>query len=66
MMEGASDGWTRTWLIPFLLLSRRRYGLTREGEAHLEFPAHSLTQYGKEIEPFFLTCERQPAPEVHG
>jgi DNA-binding PadR family transcriptional regulator len=66
MMEGASDGWTRAWLIPFLLLSRRRYRLTREGEAYLEFLARSLTQNGKEIEPFFLTCERQLAPEVRG
>jgi hypothetical protein len=66
MVEGASDGWTRAWLIPFLLLSRRGYGLTQESEAYLEFLAHSLTQYGKEIEQVFLTYERQPAPEVHG
>ena len=65
MVEGASDGWTRAWLIPFLLLTRRRYGLTLEGEACLQFLAHSLTQYDKETEQVFLTYERQPAPEVH-
>lgn len=39
------------------VLSRRRYGLTESGEAYLEFLAHSLGEYRKEIEVFFQAYE---------
>lgn len=43
------------------LLSRRRYGLTEDGAAYLEFLALSLEQYRREAECFLLACEGQPA-----
>jgi poly-beta-hydroxybutyrate-responsive repressor len=45
------------------LFSRRKYGLTGEGEAYLEFLAHSLELYRKEIELFFSAFE---GSAVHG
>lgn len=47
------------------LISQRRYGLTENGEAYLEFLAHSLERYRKEIDLFFLAYEEQPAREVY-
>lgn len=43
------------------LRSRRRYGLTEDGVAYLEFLAHSLELYTKEAERFLLAYEGQPA-----
>ena len=43
------------------LLSRRRYGLTEDGVAYLEFLAHSLELYTREAERFVLAYEGQPA-----
>jgi DNA-binding PadR family transcriptional regulator len=51
---------------PEYLLSQRRYGRTGPGEAYLEFLAHTLEQYHKEIELFLRTYEGLPAHEVHG
>jgi hypothetical protein len=63
-MDGAWQSWSHAWLVPFLLLSRCRYGLTETGEAYLESLAHSLERYPKEIELFFLLYEEQPVHEV--
>jgi len=43
------------------LLSRRGYGLSEVGHAFLEFLAHSLEQYRREVERFLLAYEGQPA-----
>lgn len=43
------------------LLSRRRYGLTEDGVAYLEFLAHSLELYRRKAESFLLAYEGQPA-----
>ena len=47
------------------LFSRRKYGLTSEGEAYLEFLAHSLELYRKEIEQFFSAYEGRTLQEAH-
>jgi hypothetical protein len=54
-MNGASDGWTRAWLVPFLLRSMRG------GDLSLK---QALERCRREIEPFFLLCENQPVYEV--
>jgi hypothetical protein len=52
-MDGASDGWTRAWPVPFLLRSMRGGYLS---------PKQALERCRREIELFFLYVE-QP---VHG
>ena len=118
-MDGASDSWSRDWLVPFLLLcvrdrdlyghelleqlaafgfgttrpgevyrvsrslegeglifsergnmdyliSRRRYGITEDGKAYLDFLAHSFEEYRREVEHFFLAYGERPAHQVYG
>jgi hypothetical protein len=52
-MDGASDGWTRAWPVPFLLRSMRGGYLS---------PMQALERCRREIE-LFLLCVEQP---VHG
>ena len=63
MVDRAWVSWSHAWLVPFLLLSRRTYGLTETGEVYLESLVHSLERYRKEFELFFL-YEEQPVHEV--
>ena len=53
-MDGAWQSWSHAWLVPFLLLSRRRYWLTETGEACLESLTRSIERYYKEIELFSI------------
>ena len=54
-MDGASDGWTCPWPVPFLLRSMRGGYLS---------PKQALGRYRREIELFFLLYEEQPVYEV--
>lgn len=44
-------------------LSRRRYSITKLGDAYLEYLANALVQYGEEIDLFFRFFEKQLARE---
>jgi hypothetical protein len=46
-MDGAWVSWSHAWLVPFLLLSRRRSWLTETGEACLESLTRSIARYYK-------------------
>jgi hypothetical protein len=63
-MDGEWVSWSHAWLVPFLLLSRRRYWLTETGEACLESLTRSIERYYKEIELFSILYEEQPVHEV--
>ena len=43
------------------LLSRRRYGLTEDGAAYLEYCSSESARNLREAEYFLLACEGQPA-----
>lgn len=56
MIVSSGDGFDRE-------LSRRRYSITKWGEAYLEYLANALVEYGEEIDLFFRLFNKQLASE---
>ena len=56
MIVSSVDGFDRE-------LSRRRYSITKLGDAYLEYLANALVQYGEEIALFFRLLDKQLARE---